>query len=67
MQHRRDDRQKHVLRTTDGDGKERVVRVKLPPGMRIDPVKETSEAKPQPAPADDPRPTFHRNAGGYAG
>ena len=66
MQHRPDERQKHILRTTDGDGKERVVRVKLPPGMRIDPVGETTEAKPQPAPADDPRSAFDKNAGGYA-
>ena len=36
MQHRPDERQKQVLTTTDEDGNERVVHVKLPPGMRID-------------------------------
>ena len=68
MQHRPDARQKHVLRTTDEDGNERVVNVKLPPGVRIDPMTATTEAKPKPAPADDPRPAFFRDVGGpYAG
>ncbi len=67
MQHQPNDRQKHVLRTTDENGNERVVRVKLPPGMRIDPVKETTEAKPEPAQADDPRSSFDRNVGGPYG
>jgi len=64
MQHQPNQRQKHVLRTTDEDGNERVVHVKLPPGMRIDPMKATTEAKPKPAQPDDPRPSFHRNVGG---
>jgi len=68
VQHRPDARQKHVLRTTDEDGNERVVNVKLPPGVRIDPMTATTEAKPKPAPADDPRPAFFRDVGGpYAG
>ena len=58
-QHQPDNRER-VLKTRDGQK----FKVKLPPGMRIDPVKETTEAKPQPAPADDPRPTFHKNVGG---
>jgi hypothetical protein len=32
-----------------------VVKVRLPEGMRRDPLKETIEAKPKPSPADDPR------------
>jgi hypothetical protein len=32
-----------------------VVRVGLPPGMRIDPLTATTEAKPKPPQADDPR------------
>jgi hypothetical protein len=62
-QHQPDNR-KRVLKTVDAQGNELVVNVKLPPGMRIDPVKATTEAKPQPAPADDPRPPFHKNVGG---
>ena len=45
-----------------------VARVALPPGVRIDPVKETTEARPRPPQADDPRPAFFRDVGGpYAG
>jgi hypothetical protein len=64
MQHRPNERQKQVLKTTDEHGNERVVHVKLPPGLRIDPLKATTEAKPKPVPADDPRPPFHKDVGG---
>ena len=48
-------------------GKERQkFKVKLPPGMKIKPIRATTEAKPQPAPADDPRSSFDKNTGGYA-
>jgi hypothetical protein len=67
MQHQPDNRRRHVLRTRDEDGNEQLVHVKLPPGMRIDPVKATTEAKPQPAQADDPRSAFIRNVGGPYG
>lgn len=67
MQHQPNDRQKHVLKTTDENGNERAVRVKLPPGMRIDPMKATTEAKPKPAQPDDPRSAFIRNVGGPYG
>ena len=67
MQHQPDKRHKQVLRTTDEDGNERVVHVKLPPGIRIDPMTATTEAKPKPAPADDPRSSLHRNVGGAYG
>lgn len=41
-------------RQGEGDGWE-VVKVRLPEGMKRDPLKETIEAKPKPSPADDPR------------
>ena len=41
-------------------------KVKLPPGMEIQPLGATTEAKPKPAPGDDPRSSFTKNTGGYA-
>jgi hypothetical protein len=41
-----------------------VVKVKLPPGMRVDPVKATVETKPRPPEPDDPRTPYDRNIGG---
>jgi hypothetical protein len=41
-----------------------VVRIELPGGKRLDPLAGTVEAKPRPAPADDPRPAFWRDVGG---
>jgi hypothetical protein len=58
-QHEPDNR-KRVLKTSDGQQ----FKVKLPPGMEIEPLGETTEAKPKPPQADDPRPSFHRNVGG---
>ncbi|HEX2410304.1 MAG TPA: hypothetical protein VHJ39_03960 [Solirubrobacteraceae bacterium] len=50
-----------------GDGWE-VARVSLPGGARIDPLTATTEAKPRPQPAEDPRSALGRNVGGpYAG
>jgi hypothetical protein len=66
MQHQPDDRER-VLKSVDAQGNEIVFKVTLPPGMEIDPLTATSEAKPQPTPADDPRPAFHRNVGGPYG
>ena len=51
----------------EADGEWQVARVTLPAGMRIDPVKTTSEAKPRPAEAPDPRSAFDRNVGGPYG
>lgn len=39
-----------------------VVRVQAPPGTRVDPLTATTEAKPKPPQADDPR-TYSRNVG----
>ena len=55
-----------LVRESGGDFA--VARVALPPGVRIDPLSETSEARPRPPQADDPRPAFFRDVGGpYAG
>jgi hypothetical protein len=64
MEERPVTKREDVLVTHDPDGNERRVRVKLPPGMKLDPIKATTESKPRPAPADDPRPAFHKNVGG---
>jgi hypothetical protein len=58
-QHEPDNR-KRELKTESGQK----FKVKLPPGMEIEPLGATTEAKPKPAPADDPRPAFHKNVGG---
>ena len=60
-QHEPDNR-KRELKTQNGQK----FKVKLPPGMDIKPLGATTEAKPKPAPADDPRSSFTKNAGGYA-
>ncbi len=39
-----------------------IVRVPTKPGAKIDPLKATTEAKPQPQQADDPRSAQQRNA-----
>jgi hypothetical protein len=41
-----------------------VVKITLPPGMRVDPVKATVESKPRPPEPDDPRTPYERNIGG---
>lgn len=42
------------------------VKVKLPEGLRIDPVKATTEAKPKPPQPDDPRTGPMRDVPPYA-
>ena len=49
------------------DGVWEVARISLPAGMRIDPVTETTEAKPKPPHPGDPRPAFEQNVGGPYG
>lgn len=61
-QHEPDNR-KRELKTQSGQK----FKVKLPPGMDIKPLGETTEAKPKPTPAEDPRPTFDKNVGGPYG
>ena len=38
-----------------------VARVKLPKGLDVRPLKPTTEARPRPPMADDPRPPVHRD------
>jgi len=59
-QHEPNNRKRVPLKTSSGQK----FKVKLPPGMEIQPLGETTEAKPTPPQADDPRPSFHRNVGG---
>ena len=61
-QHEPDNR-KPVLKTSDGQK----FKVKLPPGVRLDPMNATSEAKPKPPQPDDPRSSMERNVGGLWG
>jgi hypothetical protein len=42
-----------------------VAKVKLPDGIKRDPLKATTEAKPRPPEADDPRPAIFRNIPPY--
>ena len=42
-----------------------VVKVRLPEGVKIDPLTATVEAKPRPPEADDPRPAIFRNIPPY--
>ena len=62
------DRATHRWLPREGeDGEWAVVKVALPPGTRIDPLKATVESKPEPPPPDDPRPGHDRNVGGPYG
>ena len=62
----RDHPDRHAARWLAREGEDgwEVVRVRLPGGVRIDPLTTTTEAKPRPPEADDPRPAFIRNVGG---
>lgn len=42
-----------------------VVKVGLPPTGRVDPLKATTESKPRPPQADDPRTLHSRIVGGH--
>ena len=41
-----------------------VARVSIPGGVRLHPLHEAVATKPQPSPADDPRPLYDKNVGG---
>ncbi len=47
-----------------GGGEWDVVKLRVPPGKRIDPLKTSVEAKPEPPQPDDPRTSIERNMGG---
>ncbi len=48
----------------DDAGDWSVVKVGIPPTGRVDPLKATTESKPRPPQADDPRSAYDRNVGG---
>ena len=58
------DRARYRWMARESAGDWEVVRLAIPGGIRLDPLKETVEARPRPAPADDPRTAFDRNVGG---
>ena len=59
------DRETHQWMTREQpDGSWSVVKVRLPPGMKVDPFKTTTEAKPKPPQPDDPRTSYDRGVGG---
>jgi hypothetical protein len=61
-EHPERDRHRFVARERDGEWE--VVRIPLPAGRRVAPRGTSTEAKPKPPQADDPRTNFDRNVGG---
>jgi hypothetical protein len=55
-------RYRWMARETDGTWQ--IVRMAIPGGVRLDPLKESIESRPRPQPAEDPRPLFDKNVGG---
>jgi hypothetical protein len=51
-----------LARETGGDWQ--VVRMTIPGGVRVDPLKNAVESRPQPNPAEDPRSSYDKNVGG---
>ncbi|MDQ4048323.1 MAG: hypothetical protein M3131_02935 [Actinomycetota bacterium] len=59
------DRETHRwLAKEQSDGSWTVVKIRMPPGMKVDPLKTTTEAKPKPPEPDDPRTSYDRGVGG---
>jgi hypothetical protein len=54
------DRETHRFVAREREGVWEVAKVRMPEGMRTHPLKATTEAKPKPAQADDPRPSSVR-------
>jgi hypothetical protein len=55
-------RYRWLARETDGAWQ--VVRMTIPGGVRLDPLKNAVESRPRPQPAEDPRSTYDKNVGG---
>ena len=55
-------RYRWLARETGGDWQ--VVRMTIPGGVRLDPLKAAVESRAKPDPAEDPRPLFDKNVGG---
>jgi hypothetical protein len=63
---RHPDRETHRwIAREEPDGDWVVVKVKMPPGMSVDPLKATVETKPKPPQPDDPRQPITRNVPPY--
>jgi len=59
------DRATHRWMPREGEnGEWTVVKLAMPPGARIDPLKTTTESRPKPPEPDDPRTAYDRNVGG---
>ena len=58
------DRATHRWFVRGGGDEWSVARVAIPGGRPLDPLSETTESRPRPPLADDPRPTFVRDVGG---
>jgi hypothetical protein len=58
------DRGRYRWMAREADGEWQVVRVAIPGGVRLDPLHTAVESRPQPQPAEDPRPLFDKNVGG---
>ncbi len=58
------DRDRHHWLARERDGGWDVVRIPVPPGQRVGPLKATTEAKPKPSEPEDPRSSYNRNVGG---
>lgn len=57
----------HWLPRENDDGSWSVIKVRKPPGTRVDPLKATTEAKPKPQQPEDPRSNLSRDTGGAYG
>jgi hypothetical protein len=58
------DRDRHRWLARERDGTWEVVKIPVPPGQRVAPLKTTSEPQPKPPEPDDPRTSYARNVGG---
>jgi hypothetical protein len=58
------DRARYRWMAREAAGGWEVVRLAIPGGVRLDPLKAVVEARPRPAPADDPRTSYDKNVGG---
>jgi hypothetical protein len=58
------DRASYRWMARDAQAGSQVVRMAIPGGVRLDPLKNAVESRPQPSPAEDPRPAHFRNTGG---
>jgi hypothetical protein len=59
------DRDTHQwIANEQADGSWTVAKVRMPPGMKVGPLKTTTEAKPKPSEPADQRTNHDRNVGG---